>query len=335
MLKKLTQIKLDTEKELEFIKNIEDFDSLHNKIFGRKGEYTLILKTLSDLTIEEKKTIGKEANIIKKDLLEEFDKKKKTLLNTSSDIKLDFSEPGKKIEIGHHHPIYKTQREVEDIFTSMGFSVYEGPELDNEYFNFDALNIPKSHPARDMQDTFFMNGENLVMRTHTSNTQNRIYKKFKPPFQVIIPGRCFRNEATDASHDITFHQVEGIVIGENISLAHLKGTMKNFLSELFKKEVKVRFRPGFFPFVEPGLELDFSCLLCDGKGCPVCKKTGWVEFMGCGMIHPKVLEFGEIDTNKYNGFAFGFGLTRLVMMKYGIEDIRHFHSGNLKFTEQF
>jgi phenylalanyl-tRNA synthetase alpha chain len=180
-----------------------------------------------------------------------------------------------------------------------------------------------------------MNGENLVMRAHTSNTQNRIYKNFKPPFQVIIPGRCFRNEATDASHDITFHQVEGVVVGENISLAHLKGTMKEFLSELFKKEVKVRFRPGYFPFVEPGLELDFSCLLCDGKGCPVCKKTGWVEFMGCGMIHPEVLKLGEIDTSKYNGFAFGFGLTRLVMMKYGIEDIRHFHSGNLKFLEQF
>jgi len=334
MLEQLEKIKVEIISEIKRASNLEKLQEIKVDSLGRKGGITLILRGISDLSIEEKKTIGRRANEIKSELNNLFSLKEQELLGQDEKTEIDVTEPGEKLKKGHLHPISQVQMEVEDIFTSMGFSVFEGPELDNEFFNFDALNIPKTHPARDMQDTFFLEGGDLVMRTHTSNTQNRVYKKFKPPFQVIIPGRCFRNEATDASHDLTFHQVEGIVLGENISLAHLKGVMKEFLSTLFKKEVVVRFRPGYFPFVEPGLELDFSCLLCDGKGCPVCKKTGWVEFMGCGMIHPKVLEMGEID-KKYNGFAFGFGLTRLVMMRYGIEDIRHFHSGDLRFVEQF
>jgi len=334
MENKLLKIKENTLGELKIITNLKDLEALKTKVLGRKGEMSDILRGIKDLSDDEKKKIGALANTVKNELTEAIDAVEKGF-NKGTTVKIDISEPGVSYKTGHLHPISEVKKEVEDIFASMGFSVVEGPELDNEYNNFDSLNIPKTHPARDMQDTFFVKGLNYVMRTHTSNTQNRVYKNFKPPFQVIIPGKCFRNEATDASHDIAFHQVEGVVVGKDISLAHIKGTMKEFLSTLFKKEVLVRFRPGFFPFVEPGLELDFSCLLCDGKGCPVCKKRGWVEFMGCGMIHPEVLKMGGIDTNQFNGFAFGFGLTRLVMMRYGIEDIRHFHGGDLRFIEQF
>lgn len=230
---------------------------------------------------------------------------------------------------------------MEQIFSDMGFAVMDGPEVESEYYNFEGLNIPADHPARDMQDTFFVKDKEqqkhgrLVLRTHTSPVQVRTMEKYGAPLRVIVPGRVFRYEATDASHDSTFYQVEGLLIDKNISLAHLKGVMKEFLSRLFGKEVKVRFRPGYFPFVEPGLELDFSCLICNEKGCSVCKRTGWVEFMGAGMVHPNVLKAGGIDSKIYQGWAFGFGLTRLVMMRYGIDDIRLLQSGDIRFLKQF
>jgi phenylalanyl-tRNA synthetase alpha chain len=233
------------------------------------------------------------------------------------------------------------QQEVENIFSDMGFAIMDGPEVESEYYNFEGLNIPADHPARDMQDTFFLKDKSekkhgrLVLRTHTSPVQVRTMEKYGAPLRVIIPGRVFRYEATDASHDTTFYQVEGLLIDQHISLAHLKGVMAEFLSRLFGKEVKVRFRPGYFPFVEPGLELDFSCLLCNEKGCSVCKHTGWLEFMGAGMVHPNVLKAGGINPKQYQGWAFGFGLTRLVMMRYNIDDIRLLQSGDLRFLRQF
>lgn len=223
----------------------------------------------------------------------------------------------------------------------MGFQVVDGPEIESEFYNFEGLNIPSYHPARDMQDTFFIDKEpdkvegKLVLRTHTSPNQVRAMLKYGAPLRIIVPGRVFRNEATDASHEHTFDQVEGLLIDKDISIAHLKGVMKEFLGRLFDREMEVRFRPGYFPFVEPGIELDMSCPFCGGKACRVCKHTGWIEFMGCGMVHPNVLKAGGIDPKKYQGWAFGFGLTRLVMMRYGIDDIRHLQSGDLRFNTQF
>jgi len=235
------------------------------------------------------------------------------------------------------HPISKIQEEVEDIFISMGFMVLDGPELESDYYNFEALNFPKDHPARDIQDTFYITPEqnNLVLRTHTSSVQVRAMEKYGVPLRAIVPGRVFRYEATDASHDTTFYQVEGFMIDKDVNLAHLKAVVKGFLDKIFHKKIKLRFRPGYFPFTEPSLELDLSCLVCGGKGCRVCKWSGWVEFMGAGMIHPNVLKNGGIDPNKYSSFAFGFSLDRLTMMKYRIDDIRWFHSGDLRFLEQF
>lgn len=217
----------------------------------------------------------------------------------------------------------------------MGFQILTGPEMESEYYNFEALNIPSYHPARDMQDTFYMEEEGTVLRTHTSPVQIRAMQDYGAPLKAIVPGRVFRYEATDASHDNTFYQIEGLMIDKEINLANLKAIMQEVLNRIFKKEVKLRFRPGYFPFVEPGLELDLGCLICEGKGCSVCKQSGWVEFMGAGMIHPNVLKAGKINPKKWQGFAFGFGLTRLVMMKYGINDIRLLSGGNLNFLKQF
>ena len=223
----------------------------------------------------------------------------------------------------------------------MGFSIVDGPEVESEFYNFEGLNIPSYHPARDMQDTFFIDKPadhaegKLVLRTQTSPNQIRAMKKYGAPLRIIVPGRVFRNEATDASHEHTFDQVEGLMIDTDISLAHLKGTLQTFLARLFKREMKVRFRPGYFPFVEPGVEMDMSCPFCGGTACRVCKHSGWIEFMGAGMVHPNVLKAGGVDPEKYQGWAFGFGLTRLVMMRYGIDDIRHLQSGDLRFNEQF
>jgi phenylalanyl-tRNA synthetase alpha chain len=226
------------------------------------------------------------------------------------------------------------QSEVEDLFISLGFTILSGPEVETEYNNFDALNIPLDHPARDMQDTFWVEGHNLL-RTHTSPVQIRGMKRFGPPLRMIAPGRVFRNEEVDASHEHTFYQIEGMMVDRDVSIGHLVYFMKTMLSGIFHRDVVVRLRPGYFPFVEPGFELDMHCLICDGDGCPVCKQTGWVEFIGCGLVHPNVLRMGGIDPEEWNGFAFGMGLTRLVMMRYGIDDIRLLQSGDLRFLNQF
>lgn len=334
---------------LDAISKANDLNQLNEvevKYLGRKGELTNILRGLKDLPNEEKATIGKLSNEIKNALEQEVLTRKTALEKAQLDEQLkdptfDVTAPGPETLHGHIHPISQVQEEVEEIFASMGFMVMDGPEAESEYYNFEGLNIPSWHPARDMQDTFFIKNKQdkkhgkMVLRTHTSPVQVRTMEKYGAPLRMIVPGRVFRYEATDASHDTNFYQVEGLMVDKHISIAHLKGVLKEFLSRLFGREVKVRIRPGYFPFVEPGLEVDFSCLICDGKGCKVCKKTGWVEFMGAGMVHENVLKAGGIDPKKWQGWAFGFGLTRLVMMRHGIDDIRLLLSGDLRFINQF
>ena len=326
--------------------DLESLKSIEVKYLGRKGELTNLLKGIKDLSNEEKRSFGPATQHLKLKIESAFKAKQAELESAEIASKLsgeffDITAPGIEHPLGHIHPLSQVQLEAEQIFSDMGFAIMDGPEVESEYYNFEALNIPAHHPARDMQDTFFLQDKSaekhgrLVLRTHTSPVQIRTMEKYGAPLRIIVPGRVFRYEATDASHDSTFYQVEGLIIDENISLAHLKGVMAEFLTRLFGKEVKVRFRPGYFPFVEPGLELDFSCLICNEKGCSVCKQTGWVEFMGSGMVHPNVLKAGGIDPTKYQGWAFGFGLTRLVMMRYAIDDIRILQSGDIRFTQQF
>ena len=254
-------------------------------------------------------------------------------------MKIDYTLPGKKEKKGHIHPISKAIFEIEDIFSKMGFEIILGPEIDTEYNNFDKLNIPKSHPARDMQDTFWIKGlKETVLRTHTSNSQSRYMGKNQPPIKIISPGRVFRNETPDATHEAQFHQCEGLVVAKNISLANLKETLDMFLKEFFGTESETRFRPGYFPFVEPGIEVDIACFTCSktkSKECPVCKGSGWIELLGAGMVHPKVLNESGISPELYQGYAFGMGLERLIMLKYGVESIRNFYDGNIPFLKQF
>lgn len=343
----LANIKTHALEEIGKAASAEALYQVQVKYLGRKGELTLIMQGIADLPKEEKPAMGRMCNEIKQALEEAFARRQEQLDSADiqqklSDAWVDVTAPGTQYEIGHVHPVSQVQYEVEQIFSNMGFAIMDGPEAESEYYNFEGLNIPAHHPARDMQDTFFLQQApdkkhgRLVLRTHTSPTgQIRAMEKFGAPLRVIAPGRCFRNEATDARHEHTFSQVEGMLIDKDISLAHLKGVMQELLTRLFGQVIKVRFRPGYFPFVEPGIELDMSCLLCNETGCRVCKHTGWLEFMGAGMTHPNVLRAGGIDPKKYQGWAFGFGLTRLVMMRYGIDDIRLLASGDLRFLEQF
>lgn len=337
MKDELIKIKQEIKDSLKYIKDSQALEDLKIKYLGRRdGELTKLLRNLKDLPIEQKRDIGKLANEIKSDITILFEENKKKLEVNKKEQNFDTTLPGQKIPYGHLHPLTKIRLEVEEIFKSMGFEIYEGDELVSDYYNFESLNIPKDHPARDMQDTFFIKDRpDMVMRAHTSAMQVKIMEKRKPPLKIIVPGRCFRNEATDASHEHTFHQIEGFVVGKNISIGNLVWTQKQLLSAIFHQDVKVRLRPGFFPFVEPGFELDCSCLICDGKGCSVCKHKGWVELIPCGMVHPKVLAYAGYKKGEYTGFAFGMGWSRLAMMKYGINDIRLFMSGDLRFLNQF
>lgn len=338
MEQELLQLKQQALQEIAAAKTVAHLESLQIKYFGRQnGKLTKILRSLANLSLEEKRKIGAMANQIKQELNAAFSRKFNELKAGKKEEFFDVTLPGKKPEAGHLHPITQIRMDLEEIFKSMGFEIFEGEELTTDYYNFESLNFPKDHPARDSQDTFFVESKSgdLLMRTHTSAMQVKIMEKRQPPLRVIVPGRCFRNEATDASHEHTFYQMEGFVVDKNISIANLIYTQKALLSAIFKRDVKVRLRPGFFPFVEPGFELDCSCTICGGNGCSVCKHTGWVELIPCGMIHPKVFEFAGYPKGKYTGFAFGLGLTRLAMMKYGIDDIRLFMSGDLRFLKQF
>ena len=336
--------KLDA--ELTSAKDLTELDAIRVTYLGKKGCITELMKNMKDLSPEEKKTFGQDVNMLKNEATQKIadriqelrdEEIKREILSTPE---FDLSIPADMTR-GSYHPITLVQRECERIFKTMGFTVEDYSEVVTDYECFESLNIPKHHPARDMQDTYYLDNGQLL-KTQTSAAQNAIYKKYKDalindgvPIKAIFPGRCFRNEATDACHENTFFQMEGVMVDKNISISNLIYFMKTMLSEVFKKDIKVRLRPGFFPFVEPGFELDISCLICGGEGCPSCKHSGWLELCPCGMIHPEVLKDGGIDPEEYTGFAFGLGLTRLAMMKYGIKDIRDLNSGNLKCMSQF
>ncbi len=340
----ISEIVAKFERELAATQKVADVLNLKAQVLGKEGALSEILKGLKNASVEEKKTIGAEANRAKGQMESlvaqristlEMEEINQALLKDKVDFSLRESNLEQGLKARGLHPVTIVQREIEDIFLSMGFEVLDGPHIEDDWHNFEALNIPANHPARDMQDTFWFADKKHLLRTHTSTIQVRGMKERKPPFRFVGPGKVFRCERTDASHEMCFHQLEGMMVGENVSVGNLIYFMKTLLTEIFKREVEVRLRPGFFPFVEPGFELDIKCLICGGKGCSVCKHVGWVELLPCGMVHPNVLKAGGIDPERYNGFAFGLGLDRLVMMRYGIDDIRLIHGADLRFNSQF
>lgn len=345
----MQNIKQSVEQELGVAKDHGALEAIKIKYLGRQnGLLTQVLRNLKNLSEEEKKKVGPMANEIKNWLTLSLDGAIRKMGNKRSGDQYFFDPtiPGEKQYIGHLHPHTQIARKVADIFLSMGFNVVEGEEVVNDYYNFESLNIPVDHPARDMWDTFYLGdekgkklldekGKDLLLRTHTTAMQIKTMEHQKPPIKTCVIGKCFRHEATDVSHGYILYQIDGFMVDENISIANLVFILKEFLNTLFGQQVNIRLRPSYFPFTEPSYEVDFSCLSCGGRGCQVCKNSGWVELLGCGMIHPKVLEYAGYPKGKYTGLAFGFGFDRLVMLKYKIEDIRHFHNQNLKFIRQF
>ncbi len=346
MREKLEAIRARAEAELSTFTEQSQLEEFRVQVLGKKGELTSLLKMMGSLSAEERPVMGQIVNEVRAFVEQKIAEKSQELkdLELKKEIEstpiFDISVPA-NLTRGSYHPITLVQRQCESVFRSMGFHIEDYSEIVTDYECFEALNIPKDHPARDMQDTYYLDNGQLL-KSHTSAAQNAIYKKYKDalindgmPIKAIFPGRCFRNEATDACHENTFFQMEGVMVDKDISISNLIYFMKTMLSEVFRKDIKVRLRPGFFPFVEPGFELDISCLICGGEGCPSCKHSGWLELCPCGMIHPEVLKAGGIDPEEYTGFAFGLGLTRLAMMKYGVKDIRDLNSGSLKTLTQF
>jgi phenylalanyl-tRNA synthetase alpha chain len=342
MKNKLSRLREEFLEQLSKATHNDHLRELELKYLSRKGELSQLLHGLKDLSADVRQEAGEMANTVKAELQEKFAAAQRSLGAVSGKAPLvDISLPGEKFPAGHLNPITLVQRELEDLFVSLGFMILDGPELESDYYNFTALNIPPTHPARDMQDTFYIDHKNkkdeydLLMRTQTSPVQIRAMQKYGAPLRALIPGRCFRNEATDARHEHTFYQVEGILVDKNINFAHLKSFLEIVGRKLFGANTQLRMRPKFFPFVEPGNNGEYTCFLCQGKGCRVCKNTGWLEIVGAGLIHPDVLRAGGLDPEIYSGLAFGFGLNRLAMLKYSIGDVRAFNSGDLKFLEQF
>ena len=346
MREKLEAIRARAEAELSTFTEQSQLEEFRVQVLGKKGELTSLLKMMGSLSAEERPIMGQIVNEVRAFVEQKIAEKSQELkdLELKKEIEstpiFDISVPA-DLTRGSYHPITLVQRQCESVFRSMGFNIEDYSEIVTDYECFEALNIPKDHPARDMQDTYYLDNGQLL-KSHTSAAQNAIYKKYKDalvndgmPIKAIFPGRCFRNEATDACHENTFFQMEGVMVDKDISISNLIYFMKTMLSEVFRKDIKVRLRPGFFPVVEPGFELDISCLICGGEGCPSCKHSGWLELCPCGMIHPEVLKAGGIDPEEYTGFAFGLGLTRLAMMKYGVKDIRDLNSGSLKVLSQF
>jgi phenylalanyl-tRNA synthetase alpha chain len=336
---RLEELRRSTLAAFASASSLEELEKARVEALGRKGALAQISKEFGRIAAEERALLGKLLNSVKQDLESEYESKKRRFEQSELAERLagewiDVTLPAPGTRPGSLHPVTQLQNEIEDLFTSLGFAVLYGPEVESEQHNFDALNIPATHPARDMQDTFWLSNGHLL-RTHTSPVQVRGMRAFKPPLRMIAPGRVFRNEEVDASHEHTFYQVEGMMVDRDVSVANLIYFMKTLLSGIFGRAVTVRLRPGYFPFVEPGFELDILCLICDGAGCPVCKHSGWVELCPCGLVHPKVLRMSDIDPEEWGGFAFGLGLTRLAMMRYGIDDIRLLQGGDLRFLAQF
>jgi phenylalanyl-tRNA synthetase alpha chain len=340
MQEKLIEIKENAIKEINKSITLEQIEQIRIKYLGKKGELTQVLRSMGQLSKEERPIVGKLANEVRNEIennLEEVKERIKSELKNAklNEERIDISMPGRIRSLGHRHPLYKVIEELEDIFISMGFSVVQGPEIETVYNNFDALNTPENHPSRDLSDTFYIT-DNILLRTHTSPVQIRVMKHNKPPLKVISAGRVFRFDDVDDTHSPMFHQLEGLVIDKNVTMANLKDTIDMFVKELFGSEMKTRFRPHYFPFTEPSAEVDVSCFHCKGKGCEVCNGTGWsMEILGCGMVHPKVLRNCGIDPDEYSGFAFGLGVDRIAMVKYGIDNIRLLFENDTRFLKQF
>lgn len=335
----INQIKEKIEADINRADNAAKLIEVKNQQLGRKSKLNDVMKNIKSVAPEERAEVGKLANQIKNDLTEKFEQKLQQLkmAELNKDLEsgsFDPTIPGKKPARGVKHPITQAIDRTIEIFEKMGFEVFIPYEIDDDYHNFTSLNMPENHPARDAWDTFWTEDEQILI-THTSSMQNRILKSKNPPIRAIVPGKCFRNEATDARHEHTFYQVEGIYIDKGITITDMLGTLKTYFEAYFEKTVQVKFIPDYFPFVEPGGQMALSCVLCDGKGCAVCKKSGWLEILGCGMVHPNVLKEAGVDPEVYTGFAWGFGVERLIMLKNNIEDIRLFHSGDLRFVRQF
>ncbi|MFA7171632.1 MAG: phenylalanine--tRNA ligase subunit alpha [Candidatus Paceibacterota bacterium] len=341
MKDKIENIKNAALAEITAAESAEALEEVRVKYLGRKSALTEVLKGLKDMSVEEKKEIGQISNITKNEIEsalanKESAMKAKEFAELDMKEKVDVTYPGEKPTVGHIHPLTKTRHEVEDIFSSMGFLVADGREVEDEFHNFDALNVPQDHPARDMWDTFWLKDGNLL-RTHTSPMQVRFMEENKPPFRIIVPGRTFRFENADATHESNFHQVEGLMVDESgkLTVANFKSVMAEFMKGLFGKELEIRLRPSYFPFVEPGFEIDVACPYCSGKGCRICKMTGWIEILGAGMVNQKVFTSVGLEEGKYEGFAFGVGLERIAMIKTGVNDLRFFYGNDLRFLEQF
>ena len=339
MQEKLISIKESAFNELTNADSSSKLEEIRVKYLGKKGELTTILRSMGGLSKEERPVVGKLVNEVKKEVEDKIEEKLNIIKEKEKNDKLaseviDISMPGKKNMIGKRHPLDLTLESMKDIFISMGFTVEEGPEVELDYYNFEALNIPKNHPARSEQDTFYIN-DNLVLRTQTSPVQIRVMENQAPPIKMIGPGKVYRSDAVDATHSPIFYQMEGLVIDKGVTFADLKGTLELFAKKMFGDKVKTKFRPHHFPFTEPSAEMDATCFVCEGKGCRVCKGSGWIELLGCGMVHPHVLRNCGIDPEVYSGFAFGFGVDRMVMLKYGIDDIRLLYESDMRFLNQF
>jgi phenylalanyl-tRNA synthetase alpha chain len=339
MKEKLEAIKSSALEELKKATVKAELEDIRVKYLGKKGELTQILRGMGQLSNEERPIVGKVANEVREEI-ETFIAKELDLIKSSEkEAKLkseviDISMPGKKQTIGKRHPLDLTLEKVNEIFLSMGFAIEEGPEVERDYYNFEALNIPKDHPARGEQDTFYIN-DSVVLRTQTSPVQIRTMEIEKPPIKMISPGKVYRSDAADATHSPIFYQIEGLVVDKGITFADLKGTLESFTKKMFGEKMEMKFRPHHFPFTEPSAEMDATCFVCNGEGCKVCKGSGWIELLGCGMVHPQVLRNCGIDPEIYSGFAFGFGLDRITMLKYGIDDIRALYESDMRFLKQF
>lgn len=338
MIEQIKEIRENAILEFKSIHNEKELEDIRIKYFGRKGLITLALKEIANLEQSERPEIGSLLNQIKIEIKQLLNEKYKELKNKNKDVKqideIDISFPGTKNQIGKKHPLTQMMEEIKEIFVRLGFKIVYGPEIETEYYNFEALNTPSNHPARDMQATFYLS-DGRLLRTHTSSVQIRAMEKEKPPLRIISIGKCFRSDALDSSHSPVFHQVEGLMIDENISFGNLKAILEVFFAELFGQKLKIRLTPSFFPFTEPSAEVAVECLICKGTGCSVCKKTGWLEVFGSGMVDPNVFKAVNYDSERYTGFAFGGGIDRLAMIKYKIDDIRLFYQNDIRFLKQF
>jgi phenylalanyl-tRNA synthetase alpha chain len=338
---KLKELAQEALSKVENAQDLKELNDIRVSYLGKKGSITEVLRGMGKLSPEERPKIGALANQVRAEIAEQIEKKQKQLEQAAIEKQLkeeaiDVTLPGRPVRTGNAHPLTLIIEEVEDLFISMGYRVAEGQEVETDYYNFEALNLPKDHPARDMQDSFYIT-EEILLRTHTSPIQARTMEKHngKGPVKIICPGKVYRRDTDDATHSHQFTQIEGLVVDENIRMSDLKGTLEVFAKRFFGEDRDIRLRPSFFPFTEPSVEMDISCKICHGEGCSVCKGTGWIEILGAGMVHPNVLEMAGFDSKKYTGFAFGMGPERIAMLKYGIDDIRHFYTNDIRFLKQF